>query len=353
MLIKPDAKKVAKIKLVGVGGGGCNAVSAMINSEKIEGVDFLAINTDAQALLTNRANSKLQIGDKITKGLGAGGDPEVGKQAAEESREKISEYIEGADLVFITCGEGGGTGTGAAPIVAEVAKQTGALTIAVITKPFNFEGGKRMLVANDGIKALKEKVDALITIPNQKILDIGEKKLTLLDAFREVDTVLTQGVKGLSEIITLPGLINVDFADVKTIMQSAGTAIMGIGVGTGERRAMQAVKQSMISPLLEFSIDGSKGILFNIVGGENLEMQEVNEIAELITQNADPNAQVIFGAAIDPEMHDEIKVTLVATRFNDIKNKKIEAAKEQVVTFKNEEQLDELEIPAFLRKKSG
>ncbi len=352
MLIKPDAKKIAKIKLVGVGGGGSNAVSTMVGSEKVEGVDFVAINTDAQALLMNKADAKLQIGEKITKGLGAGGDPEIGKQAAEESRDKINEYLEGADLVFLTCGEGGGTGTGAAPIIAEVAKQSGALTIAVVTKPFSFEGGKRMIVANEGITKLKEKVDALITIPNQKVLEVGDRKITLLDAFKEVDSVLTQGVKGLSEIITLPGLINVDFADVKTIMQNAGTAIMGIGIGSGERRSLQAVKQSMTSPLLEFSIDGAKGILFNIVGGENLSMQEVSEAAELITKNADPNAQIIFGAAIDPALTDEIKITLIATRFDEQKTKKLSPSPAPD-SMDGDDGLEELEIPAFLRKKVG
>lgn len=351
MLIKPDAKKIAKIKLVGVGGGGSNAVASMVSSEKIDGVDFIAINTDAQALLSNKAEAKIQIGEKITKGLGAGGDPEVGKHAAEESREKINEYLEGADLVFITCGEGGGTGTGAAPVVAEIAKQNDALTIAVVTKPFQFEGSKRMVIANEGISKLKEKVDALITIPNQKVLEFSDKKLTLLDAFKEVDSVLTQGVKGLSEIITLPGLINVDFADVKTIMQNSGTAIMGIGLGSGERRAMQAVKHAMVSPLLEFSIDGARGILFNIVGGENMTMQEVNEAAEAITKAADQNAQIIFGAAIDPTMSDDLKITLIATRFSDLKTKQVSEAIPEEKPTNNEESLDELEIPAFLRKK--
>lgn len=349
MLIKPDAKKIAKIKLVGIGGGGSNAVSSMIMAEKIDGVDFIALNTDAQALLTNKSDTKIQIGEKITKGLGAGGDPEIGKQAAEESRDKINEYLEGADLVFITCGEGGGTGTGAAPIIAEIAKQNGALTIAVVTKPFEFEGSKRMIVAHEGISKLKEKVDALITIPNQKVLELSDRKISLLDAFKEVDSVLTQGVKGLSEIITLPGLINVDFADVKTIMQNSGTAIMGIGIGSGERRAIQAVKHTMVSPLLEFSIEGASGILFNIVGGENLSMQEVNDAAQTITQNADKNAQVIFGAAIDPSMTDEIKITLIATRFNKQKTKEVAEAIEKEIKPSND--LDELEIPAFLRKK--
>ena len=353
MFIKPDAKKVARIKLVGLGGAGCNAVSGMVNTNKVGGVDFIAVNTDAQALLMAKSDAKIQIGEQITRGLGSGGDPETGKQAAEESRENISDYLEGADLVFITCGEGGGTGTGAAPVVAEIAKQAGALTIAVVTKPFKFEGTKRMIIANEGISKLKQKVDALITIPNQKVLDSSDSKLSLLDAFREVDSVLSQGVKGLSEIITLPGLINVDFADVKTIMYNAGTAIMGIGLGTGERRAMQAVKKSMISPLLEFSIEGAKGILFNIVGGENLTMQEVNEAAELMTRSVDPNAQIIFGAAIDSDLTDEIKITLIATRFDEQKTKKVIEAKTTKPSQSSDKELDELEIPAFLRKKVG
>lgn len=354
MLIKPDVKRIARIKLVGIGGAGCNAITTMLGTEKIEGVEFIAVNTDAQALLGNKAETKLQIGDKVTRGLGAGGNPDVGKNAAEESREKIKEYLEGADLVFITTGMGGGTGTGASPIIAEVAKETGALTIAVATKPFLFEGSRRMLVANDGIEKLKEKVDALITIPNQKILEFGDKQITLVNAFREIDSVLHQGVKGLAEIITLSGLINVDFADVKTVMQNAGTAIMGIGIGSGERRALQAVKQTMTSPLLEFSIEGAKGILFNIVGGENLSMQEVNEAAELITKNADSNAQIIFGAAIDPTLTDEIKITLIATRFDE--NRKPQTIDQHPslptdMQNKPSEELDELEIPAFLRKK--
>ncbi len=354
MLIKPDVKRIAHIKLVGIGGAGCNAITTMLGGERIEGVEFIAVNTDAQALLSNKAETKLQIGDKVTRGLGAGGNPDVGKNAAEESREKIKEYLEGADLVFITTGMGGGTGTGASPIIAEVAKETGALTIAVATKPFLFEGSRRMFVANDGIEKLKEKVDALITIPNQKILEFGDKQITLVNAFKEIDSVLRQGVKGLAEIITLSGLINVDFADVKAVMQNAGTAIMGIGIGSGERRALQAVKQTMTSPLLEFSIEGAKGILFNIVGGENLSMQEVNEAAELITKNADSNAQIIFGAAIDPTLTDEIKITLIATRFDE--NKKTHVLEPQSVTpsdtqTKPSEELDELEIPAFLRKK--
>lgn len=363
MLIKPDAKKFAKIKLVGVGGGGCNALTNMITTDKIEGVEFVAVNTDAQALLSNKSETKLQIGDKITKGLGAGGNPDVGKQAAEESREKIKEYLEGADLVFVTAGMGGGTGTGASPIIAEVAKESGALTIAVVTKPFIFEGAKRMMAATAGIAELKDKVDALITIPNQKVLELGDRKLTLLDAFREVDSVLRQGVKGLAEIIVLPGLINVDFADVKTIMHSAGTAIMGIGYGTGEKRAAQAVKHALVSPLLETSIDGAKSILFNIVGGENLSMQEVNEAAELITKNADPNAQIIFGAAIDPALTDEMKITLIAARFNEQAMSSFTSPVAPVSTTASsiapvvkstqhtEEELEELEIPAFLRKK--
>lgn len=364
MLIKPDAKKIAKIKLVGVGGAGSNALTTLIEHERVEGVEFISVNTDAQALMGNKSESKLQIGEKVTRGLGAGGNPDVGKQAAEESRERIKEYLDGADLVFITSGMGGGTGTGASPIVADVARETGALTIAVVTKPFSFEGAKRMAAAESGIAELAQKVDALITIPNEKILEIKERKLSLLQAFREVDSVLTQGVKGLAEIITLPGLINVDFADVKTIMQGSGTAIMGIGQASGEKRAAMAVRQAISSPFLELSIDGAKGVLFNIVGGEDLSMSEVDEAARLITKSVDPGAQIIFGAAIDSQMKEEIKITLVATRFTNVSktptgpasfrmNNEPAAVTQQSSSDIITDNEDELEIPAFLRRRGG
>ncbi len=352
MLIKPDAKKVAKIKLVGVGGAGSNALTTLMQHEKVDGVEFIAVNTDAQALMGSKAESKLQIGEKVTRGLGAGGNPEVGKQAAEESRERIKDYLDGADLVFITSGMGGGTGTGASPIVADVARETGALVIAVVTKPFSFEGIKRMAAAEGGISELAQKVDALITIPNEKILEIRDRNLSLLQAFREVDSVLTQGVKGLAEIITLPGLINVDFADVKTIMQGSGTAIMGIGQASGEKRAALAVRQAVSSPFLEMSIDGAHGVLFNIVGGEDLSMNEVDEAAKMITKSVDPAAQIIFGAAIDPDMKDQMKITLVATRFDQTTaNKKIGSLEVNSTGPSLTDNEDELEIPAFLRRR--
>ena len=352
MLIKPDAKKVAKIKLVGVGGAGSNALTTLMQHEKVDGVEFIAVNTDAQALMGSKAESKLQIGEKVTRGLGAGGNPEVGKQAAEESRERIKDYLDGADLVFITSGMGGGTGTGASPIVADVARETGALVIAVVTKPFSFEGIKRMAAAEGGISELAQKVYALITIPNEKILEIRDRNLSLLQAFREADSVLTQGVKGLAEIITLPGLINVDFADVKTIMQGSGTAIMGIGQASGEKRAALAVRQAVSSPFLEMSIDGAHGVLFNIVGGEDLSMNEVDEAAKMITKSVDPAAQIIFGAAIDPDMKDQMKITLVATRFDQTTaNKKIGSLEVNSTGPSLTDNEDELEIPAFLRRR--
>lgn len=351
MLIKPDSKKVAKIKLVGVGGAGSNALMTLIANEHVDGVELIAVNTDAQALMHNKSETKLQIGEKITRGLGAGGNPDIGRQAAEESREKIKEYLDGADLVFITAGMGGGTGTGAAPIVADVARESGALTIAVITKPFLFEGMKRMTSAESGIQALKDKVDALIIIPNQRVLEIKEKNLSLIEAFREVDSVLTKGVRGIAEIITLPGLINVDFADVKAIMQNSGTAIMGIGVGSGEKRAAQAVQQAISSSLIEQSLEGAGAVLFNIVGGNDLSMTEVNDAAQIITKNVSSDAQIIFGAAIDPTLKDDIKITLVATRFNQIQRPEPRPVEPVDIPVASADE-DELDIPAFLRRKN-
>lgn len=318
-LVKPDINAVAKIKVLGVGGGGNNAVSSMVTTGKIRGVEFVAINTDAQALLANPAESKLQIGENLTKGLGSGADPEVGRQAAEESREKLKEMLIDTDMVFITAGMGGGTGTGAAPIVAEVAKESGALTVAVVTKPFAFEGIRRMTVAEEGIDNLKEKVDTLIVIPNQKLLDVVDKKMTLKDAFRVADSVLGQGVQGISDLITVPGLINVDFADVRAIMTDAGTALMGVGLGTGENRAQMAARTAISSPLLEVKIDGARGILFNITGGADLTMTEVSEAAEMISQHADPDANIIFGSTIDEAMGDQVKISVIATGFDNVR----------------------------------
>lgn len=318
-LVKPDLNAVAKIKVLGIGGGGNNAVSSMVTTGKIKGVEFVAINTDAQALLANPAESKLQIGENLTKGLGSGADPEIGRQAAEESREKIKEMLVDTDMVFITAGMGGGTGTGSAAIVAELAKEAGALTVAVVTKPFAFEGIRRMTVAEEGIENLKEKVDTLIVIPNQKLLDVVDKKMTLQEAFRVADSVLGQGVQGISDLITVPGLINVDFADVRAIMTDAGTALMGVGLGTGENRAQMAARTAISSPLLEVKIDGARGILFNITGGADLTMTEVSEAAEMISQHADPDANIIFGATIDEAMGDQIKISVIATGFDNVR----------------------------------
>lgn len=321
MLIKPDIARFAKIKVIGVGGGGCNAINSMIAVNQIAGVDFIGINTDAQALLTCQAPTKVQIGENLTRGLGAGGKPEIGFQAAQESREKIAEYLKDTDMIFLTCGEGGGTGTGATPVVAELAKEMGALTIAVVTKPFFFEGTRRMVSAEEGVANLKEKVDTLIVIPNQRLLEVIDKKMTLLEAFRVTDSVLGQGVQGISDLITMPGLINVDFADVRTIMTNAGSSLMGIGTGVGENRASTAARTAVASPLLEISIEGAKGVLFNITGGADLTMAEVDEAARLIAAAVDPDANIIFGATIDENLVDQIKITVVATGFDETKMK--------------------------------
>lgn len=315
-LVKPDLNAVAKIKVIGIGGGGNNAVASMVTTGKIKGVEFVAINTDTQALLNNPATVKVQIGENLTKGLGSGADPEVGNQAAQESREKIKELLMDTDMVFITAGMGGGTGTGGAPIIAELAKEAGALTVAVVTKPFAFEGIRRMSVAEEGIEELKSKVDTLIVIPNQKLMDVVDKKMTLQEAFRVADSVLGQGVQGISDLITVSGLINVDFADVRAIMTDAGTALMGVGMGTGENRAQMAARTAISSPLLEVKIDGARGILFNITGGTSLTMNEVSEAAEMISTHADPDANIIFGATIDEAMGDQIKISVIATGFD-------------------------------------
>lgn len=321
MLIKPDLARFAKIKVVGIGGGGSNAVNSMIINNQINGVDFISVNTDAQALLLSQAQSKIQIGENLTRGLGAGGSPDVGRQAAEESREKIAEYLRDSDMVFLTCGEGGGTGTGATPVFAEIAKELGALTVAVVTKPFHFEGTRRMVSAEEGIANLKDKVDTLIVIPNQRLLEVIDKKMTLVEAFRVTDSVLGQGVQGISDLITMPGLINVDFADVRAIMTNAGSALMGIGTGVGENRAATAARTAVASPLLETTIEGAKGVLFNIIGGNDLTMAEVDEAAKLISSAVDPDANIIFGAIIDEKLVDQIKITVIATGFDETKKR--------------------------------
>ncbi|MBI2773747.1 MAG: cell division protein FtsZ [Chloroflexi bacterium] len=315
MPIRSDIENFALIKVVGVGGGGSNAVNRMIRAE-LMGVEFIAVNTDAQALLLADAPHKIRIGDKLTKGLGAGADAAVGRKAAEEDSEKLYEALKEADMIFITAGMGGGTGTGAAPIIAEIAKDIGALTVAVVTKPFSFEGSKRRLLAEQGIGELVDKVDTLITIPNDRLLQVASKDTGIVDGFRIVDDVLRQGVQGISDLITIPGLINLDFADVKTIMTNAGSALMGIGHGTGETRAADAARLAIMSPLLEQSIDGARGVLFTITGGPDLKLFEVNEAAEIIRQAADPEANIIFGAVIDDRMTGDVKISVIATGFD-------------------------------------
>ncbi len=320
-LVKPDSARIAKIKVIGVGGGGGNAISSMIDAGNINGVEFIAINTDAQVLLQNKAPTKLQIGEKLTKGLGVGGNPEIGTQAAEESVEKIKELLIDSDMVFVTAGMGGGTGTGAAPVIAQLAKEAGALTVGVVTKPFAFEGTRRAVAAEDGIEKLKECTDTLIVIPNQRLMDVIDRKMTLLEAFKVVDSVLGQAVGGIADIITTAGLVNVDFADVKTIMKDAGSALLGIGTGVGENRAQMAARAAVSSPLLDLSIEGARGVLFNIAGGDDLTMFEVDEAARIISGAADPDANVIFGAVIKSDLTDQVRITVIATGFDETRSR--------------------------------
>lgn len=377
-LVRPDINSFAKIKVVGVGGGGNNAVNYMVTNDNIQGVEFIAINTDMQALLASNADIKLQIGEKLTKGLGSGSNPDMGKAAAEESSEKIKNLLIGTDMVFITCGEGGGTGTGAAPVIARIAKDAGALTVAVVTKPFPFEGARRMVNAEEGVDQLKDSVDTLIVIPNEKLLEVAKKDLPLTEAFKVADSVLAQGVQSISDLITIPGLINVDFADVKAIMTNAGTALMGIGTASGEQRAQKAAEEAINSPLLEVNIEGARGILFNITGSKDLTMGEVNKAANLITSAADPDANIIFGATINEELKDSIKISVIATGFdqsrrrlqnimgqinrplkqddedNDKKDKpkkKINDINKMGIEHDEVTIEDDLDIPAFLRNK--
>ena len=360
MLIKPDVNRFAKIKVLGIGGSGCNALNSMIQNAQIQGVDFVAVNTDQQHLLANHAQTKVQIGEQLTKGLGAGADPEIGEKAAQESLEKVKEVIVGADMVFITYGAGGGTGTGGGPVIADLARKLGILTVAVITKPFAFEGTRRMVVADEGIENLKDRVDTLIVIPNQKLLEVVDKSVSLLEAFKLADSVLTQGVQGISDIIVMPGLINVDFADVRTIMTNAGSTLMGVGIASGENRATTAARAAIASPLLDASIEGARGVLFNITGGPDMTMNEVDEAAKVITSEADPDAQIIFGAAIDEKLIDQVKVTVVATGFDESRRRFVQVtppaegqAAEQIAdgeTPQPQIDEDEFDIPTFLRQ---
>jgi len=384
--VKPDIETFAKIKVLGVGGSGGSALNRMIEA-KIKGVEFIAINTDVQALYYCQAPHKIHVGKSVTKGLGAGMNPDLGQAAAEENQNDIRDAVRDADMVFITCGLGGGTGTGAAPVVAEICRDVGALTVAVVTKPFAFEGAQRRSIADRGLDELAARVDTIITIPNDRLLQIIDKKTLLLDAFNIVDDVLRQGVQGISELITVPGLINVDFADVSAIMKNSGSALMGIGQSKGDNRAIEAAKSAVASPLLELSMEGAKGILFTISGSSNLSMHEVNEAAKVITASADPDAKIIFGAVINESLGDEIKVTVVATGFE--KGKKPSDSLGQISSYKptkfvsrsceekeedeesddddtkstrghlfgkkkvadKDQDDDELDIPAFIRKK--
>lgn len=347
MRVKPQIEKVANIKVIGLGGAGGNAINSMIKNQKIQGVDFFAVNTDSQALGSSDAPVKLQIGEKITRGLGSGGNPEIGMKAAEESVDMLRDRLEGSDMVFITAGMGGGTGTGGAPIMAEVAKSLGALTVGVVTKPFGFEGARRMENAVKGIQELQDKVDALIVIPNQKLLEIVERTMSILDAFRVADSILGRAVQGISDLIVIPGLVNVDFADVRAIMTNAGSALMGIGEGSGEDKSAVAAKSAITSPLLEVSVDGATGILLNIVGGPDLGMHEVDEAARIISEAADPNANIIFGTSIDEDMKDEIKLTVIATGFALGPSDTVVSEKEEEESGEEE---SEFEAPAFLRR---
>ena len=322
MPLRSDIENFALIRVIGIGGGGSNAVNRMIRAE-LMGVEFISLNTDAQALLQSDAPHKIRIGDKITRGLGAGGDPGIGQRAAEEDSEKIYEALKDSDMVFITAGMGGGTGSGAAPVIAEVARDVGALTIGVVTKPFAFEGAKRRLNAEKACEGLRDKVDTLITIPNDRLKDVVQKNTSIIDAFRIVDDVLRQGVQGISDLITVPGLINLDFADVRAVMKNAGSALMGIGRASGENRAVEAARQAIASPLLEVSIIGAQGVLFNITGGASLGLFEVNEAAEIIRETTDSEANIIFGTVIDERMGDVVMITVIATGFDTARKREV------------------------------
>ncbi len=344
-LLEPLPAQVAKIKVIGVGGAGMNAVNHMLEQQPPEGVEFVAVNTDAQVLSASLAQIKVQIGDKLTRGLGAGGDPQVGAKAAEESKEKIKQLLEGSDMVFITAGAGGGTGTGAAPVIARLAKQElKILTVGVVTKPFHFEGTRRMVIAEEGIKHLKETTDALITIPNQHLLDI-KNSITFLNAFKMADAVLARAVEGIAEIITVPGLINVDFADIKTIMRDAGSALLGVGLGEGEQRGEKAFQEALRSPLLGNSIRGARGVLFNVVGGEDLKMEEIHWLAEQLSQQVGGDANIIFGARIDDKFKGKLRLTLIATGFEE------QAALQHLISRKGDKKATSLKNPEHEKQK--
>jgi len=368
MTYKEQTESFARIKVVGVGGGGCNAVDRMI-AEGLQGVEFVAVNTDAQALLLAKAETRVRIGDKLTRGLGSGGDPEIGRKAAEESAEELYNVLNGSDMVFVTAGIGGGTGTGASPIVAQIAREVGALTIGVVTRPFSFEGSRRIKVAEAGIAKLKEQADTLIVIPNDRLLQIVDKRASLQDAFSVADDVLRQGIQGISELITVPGLINLDFADVRTIMSEGGAALMAVGRASGEDRAKVAAEEAISSKLLDITIDGARGILFNVTGGPGLTLFEVNEAAAIIKETAHPDVNLIFGAVIDPDMGEEVRVTVIATGFERTGMPKniMTSAKPRFKHNRNEDKPEEgngreefqprslntedLDIPTFLRNR--
>jgi len=373
-MIKEDLETFATIRVVGVGGSGGNSVERMITA-KLRGVEFIAANTDAQALVNNSAPVKIQIGKETTRGLGSGSNVEIGRKSVEENKEEIFEALKGSDMVFVAYGAGGGTGTGAGPIVAAISKEIGALTVGIVTKPFSFEGMRRKKVAEQGIEELKDKVDTLIVIPNDRLLQVIDKKTSLNDAFGVVDDVLRQGVQGISDLITMHGIINVDFADVKTIMADAGSALMGIGRGSGDNRAVEAARAAIDSPLLELSIDGAKGILFNITGGPDLSMYEIDEAAKIITEAADPDANIIFGSIVDESISGEVRITVIATGFDEVGEPKKQqkpifstfqqptaqqqsvspfqplVTKESPVIEEEAEEADDLEVPAFIRRK--
>jgi cell division protein FtsZ len=376
----PEVEGTALIRVVGIGGGGSNAVDRMIE-EGINGVEFIALNTDGQALMRSRAPQRIRLGDKATRGLGAGGDPEIGMRAADESIDELHTLLEGSDMVFVTAGMGGGTGTGAAPIIASVAREVGALTIGVVTRPFTFEGAQRARAAEAGIEKLKEEVDTLIVIPNDKLLEIGDRRVTLMDSFHAADDVLRQGIQGISELITVPGLINLDFADVKSIMSMGGAALMAVGYGNGDDRARIAAEQALSSRLLDVTIDGARGVLFNITGGDDLGLFEINQAASIVRETAHPDVNLIFGAVIDENMQDEVRITVIATGFEhsmphfrpmaqraehskpqgqpvreptpNRANEREVAPSPSGASERSQYRINDIDIPAFLRKHKG